>query len=238
MSNYQPSLKALYLVSTPVGNPDDFSPRAKQVLQDSDTILVEERKPAYVLFKQQGIDVEEKTIIQLNEHNEREKASDLAQELLMTAKQVSLISDAGMPLMADPGNYFVQNLIQFDVPLKHVPGAHAPTAALQLSGFNTTRYYYSGFLPRADKMRENALRRLKSIDAPVIIMETPYRLQALLKHCQKLLGPGRPASISFDISMESEQTLRLPLRELHKRFENKGKNRRNFVLVVDLSGRN
>ena len=153
------SSSKLYVVATPIGNPDDITLRALKVLKEADFVICEEFKVGSRLLKFYDI---KKPLELLNEHNEPEKTRELIQRLLMNGEKAVLISDAGTPLFADPGSNLVRECHQNGIPVKPVPGASSLMAALMAAGLKTDKFLYYGFLPANKEERRKELKQLPS----------------------------------------------------------------------------
>jgi 16S rRNA (cytidine1402-2'-O)-methyltransferase len=218
----------LFLVPTPIGNSDDITLRALEVLRTVDEVICEERKVGSRLLKQHGIHQDLRT---LNEHNEAEQIKDLL-DLLKAGKQLALISDAGTPVFADPGYRLLQAIIACGGEIISLPGPSSLMTALVVSGLPCQDFYCVGFLPRKTELRRKALRRLKSWHTTLVIYEAPYRLIPLLKDVAGELGGRQPASLCVLLSYPEERVLRGNLKEILSQCEAspfKGE----FVLLVD-----
>lgn len=218
----------LYLVSTPIGNYDDITLRALNVLKEVDLILCEEYKPASKLLNHYEI---KKELLAVNEHNEKESALDVVNKI-MEYKKVAMISDAGTPLFSDPGNFLIPMAISFGIEIIPVPGANSLLPALIASGFNTNNFYYFGWLsPKKDERRVQ-LFKLKQLKELIVIMETPYRLKQLLSDLIKMLGAKTEICIAYKLTMPQEQFLRGFAVDVLKKVESL-KLKGEFVLLVN-----
>ncbi|MCX7610920.1 MAG: SAM-dependent methyltransferase, partial [Ignavibacterium sp.] len=167
----------LYIVSTPIGNYDDLTIRALNVLKDSDFIICEEYKEAIRLLNHFNI---KKELFSVNEHNEKEASEELISKIKQS-KSVALISDCGTPIFSDPGAYLVNLAIQNDIKVVPVPGASSILAALVGSGLNLDKFHYYGWLSPKKEIRRKQLQELKVRKYTTVIMDTPYRLKTLLE---------------------------------------------------------
>jgi 16S rRNA (cytidine1402-2'-O)-methyltransferase len=218
----------LWIVSVPIGNPLDITLRAIEAMKNADTILCEDLKPARRLLHELKI---EKPLLPINEHTEVEATSE-ALSLLQSGKDLALISDAGTPLIADPGQRLVRLAIEQGIEVLPVPGASSILAALVVSGFRSDHFYFAGMLPREKIERKNAARKLASRDETIILLEAPYRLSQLLDDLISGFGNDRRISIAMDISMPKERVARgtlLALRDLFAANPFKGE----FVIVIE-----
>jgi 16S rRNA (cytidine1402-2'-O)-methyltransferase len=215
----------LFVVSVPIGNPGDITLRAIDVLRAVDGVICEEYRQASTLLKRLGI---EKRLIGLSEHTERSVAEALVQEMLL-GKQYALISDAGTPVFADPGRRLLQLLAEFGVPAAPVPGASSLMAALSLCEFDLRRFIFGGFLPRSAPERRQDLRNLRRSGLPVVIMDTPYRMGALLSDVMAVYGPGHVVFLACDLTLPTEAVFRGPVSEIAREV---GDRKSEFVAVV------
>jgi len=218
----------LSIVSVPIGNMGDITLRAIEVLKNADTIICEDLKPARRLLHELQI---EKELLPLNEHTDK-NATEEALTLLRSGKNLALISDAGTPLVADPGHRLVGLAIKEGIEVSPVPGASSILAALVVSGFRSDRFYFAGMLPREKMERKNAARKLAARDETIVLLEAPYRLPQLMDDLVYGFGNERRASIVMDISMPKERVARgtlLALRDLIAAHPFKGE----FVLVIE-----
>ena len=174
----------LYLVSTPIGNLQDISKRALSVLTEVDEVVCEEQRVGSTLMKRLGIDT---PITLLNEHNETSQTTILLKSLKQ-GKTLALISDAGTPVFADPGLELVRGAIRLKASVIPVPGASSLMSALVCSGFSLNEFHYAGFLPRQTGVRLDRMKSLREIRTLLIILETPYRLNVLLKDLNKVFN--------------------------------------------------
>jgi len=228
-------LKKVYIVSTPMGNQDDISPRAIKALERSDGIIVEEYKQGKKKLDLLKIDISKKKLIPVNEHNEKKINDSFLTELITNYNYISIISDAGTPLIGDPGNMLVKKLVDFKIPVTHISGACSVISALVLSGFPADRFYYAGFLPPQKEKRLKTLKNLRGIKSSIIIMETPYRLIQLLKGVKGVFSPGKEICICFNLSKDNEYIFRGTVNEALTTYSEK-KKKEEFVLVISPPG--
>ena len=169
----------LYIVSTPIGNLEDISARALKVLEQAEYIACEDTRVTQKLFKLLNLPTDKPFICYQN-YNETQKAQDLI-DIISSSKSVALVSDAGSPLISDPGFKLVKLCRKQNVPVYVVPGACALIAALQLSGLPTNRFMFAGFIPNKDKSRADLFQDLKGIKSTLVFYETSIRLTKTLK---------------------------------------------------------
>ena len=216
------------MVSTPIGNLQDISKRALSVLTEVDEVVCEEQRVGSTLMKRLGIDT---PILLLNEHNEIGQTAILLKSLKQ-GKTLALISDAGTPVFADPGLELVRGAIRLKVSVIPVPGASSLMSALVCSGFSLNEFHYAGFLPRQAGARLDRLKNLREIRTLLIILETPYRLNALLKDLNKIFNVNTRSVLAMNLTQENEDFFRGTLAEMQKHFSlNPFKG--EFVLMLD-----
>jgi 16S rRNA (cytidine1402-2'-O)-methyltransferase len=194
----------LYIVSTPIGNLDDITLRALNILQSADLIICEEFREGRRLLSHYKI---EKELTELNEHNEKEAVNDILMQII-EGKNAALISDCGTPLFSDPGHLLVDVLISQKIQIVPVPGASSIMSALVGSGFDIEKFYYYGWLSPKKDERRGQLIRLKGIHEVIIFMDTPYRLKSLLADVVKILGPNVPVVLAYQLTMANERFYR------------------------------
>lgn len=217
----------LFIVATPIGNLEDITQRALRVLRDVDLIACEDTRHTHKLLNHFGIDTK---TISYHEHNERERAAELC-ELLESGKSVALVSDAGTPLINDPGFRIVNAAIEHGIPVVPVPGPAAFVAALTASGLPTDEFVFAGFLPARKNTRRVKLEELRSIRATLVFYEAPHRISETLKDAFSILG-NRPAVIARELTKLHEEFARGTLAELAEQFSKKSAIRGELVLMI------
>lgn len=175
----------LYLVATPIGNLGDFSPRAREILESVDLVACEDTRTSRGLFSLLGVQVKATTAY--HDFNEEKAAENLIKKL-KAGLDIALVSDAGMPLISDPGYRLVKACHENHIPVTSIPGANAVLTALQLSGLPTDKFYFGGFLPPKSSARQHTLQAVKNIPATLIFYETARRLKEALADTEKVLG--------------------------------------------------
>jgi 16S rRNA (cytidine1402-2'-O)-methyltransferase len=193
----------LYLVATPIGNLEDITYRAVRVLSEADLIACEDTRHTRRLLDHYGIS---KPTISYHEHNEAERAAELV-ERMHAGATVALVSDAGMPLVSDPGYRLVRAAVEADIPVMPVPGPSAALAALAASGLPTDAFHFAGFLPSKPLQRAKVLESLAEEHATLIFYEAPHRLVEALESIEEALGP-RPVVVAREITKLHEEFLR------------------------------
>ncbi|MFH0735546.1 MAG: 16S rRNA (cytidine(1402)-2'-O)-methyltransferase [bacterium] len=218
----------LYLVSTPIGNYDDITLRALKVLQEVDFIICEEYKEGSKLLNFLQI---KKPLTSLNEHNEKELASEVALEII-NGKSAALISDCGTPVFSDPGLFLVDFCISANINIVPVPGASSLMPALIGSGFDINKFYFYGWLSPKKDIRRMELKRVKGIKELIVLLDTPYRLISLLKDCADIMGANKPAVVAYQLTLPNEKYMRGGLEDLYnKALADKLKG--EFVLLIN-----
>jgi 16S rRNA (cytidine1402-2'-O)-methyltransferase len=221
-------MPVLYIVSTPIGNLGDLSHRAVEVLGSVDVVLAEDTRRTGMLLKHFGI---EARMISAHEHNEGARAR-LVAELLGEGKRVALVSDAGTPLLSDPGARLVRSAVEAGFEVVPVPGASALLAALVVSGLSADRFTFYGFIPRKGGDRAALLREMTESRYTSVMYESPHRVQALLDDLLAGAGPDRRVVIARELTKMHEEIFRGSLGEAVQRFAERGP-RGEFVVLLE-----
>jgi 16S rRNA (cytidine1402-2'-O)-methyltransferase len=190
----------LYIVATPIGNLEDMSARATRVLSSVDLVAAEDTRHSAKLLRHFGIRAE---MFALHEHNERDQVPKLL-DWLRHGKSIALISDAGTPLISDPGYPLVRAAHLAGVPVVPVPGASAVIAALSASGLPSDRFVFEGFLPARESARRAALERLRAEARTLIFYETPHRILECLRDMTEIFGAEREATVARELTKQFE----------------------------------
>jgi 16S rRNA (cytidine1402-2'-O)-methyltransferase len=217
----------LYIVGTPIGNLDDITVRALRVLKSCSVVFCEEFKVGARLLRAHRID---KPLETLNEHNEVE-ATERVLQYLRQGKDVAVISDAGMPAIADPGLLLIRRVLQEGLPLVVVPGPSSILTALVRSGFATDQFLFAGLLSRKPEERRRQLQALAEEPRTVVLLETPYRLRQLLADAAAIM-PQRRAYIGCNLTLPYETHHYGTFAELWERFR-QTRFRGEFVLCFE-----
>ncbi|MDD2551723.1 MAG: 16S rRNA (cytidine(1402)-2'-O)-methyltransferase [Dysgonamonadaceae bacterium] len=217
----------LYVVPTPIGNLEDMTFRAINVLKKCDFILAEDTRKSGFLLKHYEIETKMFSHHKFNEH----KSSQQIVERILTGADVALISDAGTPAISDPGFLLVRSCIENGIGVECLPGATAFVPALVMSGMPSDRFCFEGFLPHK-KGRQSRLRELENEQRTMVFYESPYRVMKTLTQFAETFGENRYVSVSREISKLYEETIRGSVAELIAHFTN-NEPRGEFVIVVN-----
>lgn len=219
----------LYVVATPIGNLGDLSYRAAEVLSEVDLAAVEDTRRTRVLFEHYGITT---PMIALHEHNEETVAPRLLQKMLGGCS-LALVSDAGTPLLSDPGYRLLRLAIDADVDIRPVPGASAVTAALSVSGMATDRFSFEGFPPSKRDSRIAWLKDLRREQRTLVFFESSHRIASSIADMASVLGETRQAAVCRELTKKFETVLRDGLGNLGRRIAGESDQQKGeFVIVV------
>lgn len=205
----------IYIVATPIGNLQDISSRAVEVLENADIIACEDTRVTKKLFSLLNINLK-KTFISLHDHNEDEQLSKII-ELVNQGNSVAQVSDAGCPLISDPGYKLIRRCKEEGIYYCTIPGPCALICALQLSGLPTNSFMFAGFIPNKDKARIDLFNKLKGIDATLIFYETANRIVKTLTAVQEVF-PKREVAVAREITKVYEECLNGTAAELLAHF--------------------
>ena len=193
----------LYIVATPIGNLEDITFRAVRVLQEVDLIACEDTRQTHKLLERYNI---ANPLVSYHEHNERMRSADLLREL-QAGKNIALVSDAGTPLIADPGYRLVQQARDQGIAVSPIPGASALLTGLSASGLPTDSFSFHGFLPPKKGQRRKLLEELRSSEETLVFYEAPHRILETLEDIEEILGP-RPVVLAREVTKVHEEFLR------------------------------
>ena len=211
----------------PIGNLEDFSPRAAEALRQADFIAAEDTRVTMKLLNHLGI---HKPLVSYYEHNKREKGELLCARM-EAGETCALVSDAGMPAISDPGELLVAQCAEKGIPVTAVPGPSAVVTALALSGLPTGRFTFEGFLSVNKKSRREHLEELKGERRTMVFYEAPHKLPATLRDLLAVLGDRRIA-LARELTKLHEEVIRTTLGQAAERFSFEAP-RGEFVLVVE-----
>ncbi|AHF69395.1 hypothetical protein PCH70_42420 [Pseudomonas cichorii JBC1] len=222
------TLGSLYVVATPIGNLDDMSVRALKVLREVALIAAEDTRHSSRLMQHFGIST---PLAACHEHNERDEGSRFITRLL-AGDDVALISDAGTPLISDPGYHLVRQARAAGVQVVPVPGACALIAALSAAGLPSDRFIFEGFLPAKAVGRKSRLEVLREEPRTLIFYEAPHRILECLQDMEQVFGPDRPALLARELTKTFETLKGLPLAQLRAFVEGDSNQQRGECVVL------
>ena len=194
----------LYIVATPIGNLDDITLRAINILREVDLIAAEDTRHTLKLLNHLEIS---KPLISYHRHNEEVKSNILI-EKLQEGKNIALVSDAGTPGICDPGEEVIKRCIELNIKVIPIPGACAMINALICSGIDTKEFTFLGFLPLNKKLRKNKLEEIEKSNKTVIIYEAPHKLQVTLKDLKQILSEDRKIVLAREVTKIHEEFIR------------------------------
>ena len=218
---------SLYLVATPIGNLEDITLRALRVLREVDTIACEDTRHTRTLLDHFGI---AKPTVSCHEHNEAARARELVEKLAGGAS-IALVSDAGTPLLSDPGYRLVSATIEAGIAVVPVPGPSAVLGALAASGLPTDSFRFCGFLPPKSGARRKLLEALCGESATLVFYEAPHRILDALADVAEVLGP-RPVVVARELTKVHEEFLRGSAAEIRERLSERPSVKGEFTLLV------
>jgi 16S rRNA (cytidine1402-2'-O)-methyltransferase len=217
----------LYVVATPIGNLEDITFRAVRILKEVDLIACEDTRQTHKLLDHCGI---AKPLVSYHEHNERARSEQLVEEL-ESGKNIALVSDAGTPLIADPGYRLVELARERGITVTPLPGPSAILAALSASGLPTDSFLFRGFLPAKTTQRRKMLEELKANDSTLVLYETPHRILEALEDIGAILGP-RPVVLARELTKIHEEFLHGSAPELKSILEKRAAIKGEFVVMI------
>ncbi len=217
----------LYLVAVPIGNPDDLSPRARETLRAARVVAAEDTRHFATLARHHGL---RPRAVSYHDHNEADRTAELLRRL-SAGDDVALVTDAGTPLISDPGYRLVRAAIDAGIGVTSVPGASAVTTALSASGLPPHPFRFVGFLPRAAAARRAALKAVANDPATLVAFEAPRRLTDALRDALSTLG-DRPACLARNLTKPHERFQRGKLSEIVAELEAEGEVRGESTIVI------
>ena len=217
----------LYIIATPIGNIEDITLRALEILGKVDVIACEDTRVTGKLTSFYELKAQK---IPYHDHNAAEMRPRLI-GMIKEGKRVALVSDAGTPLISDPGYKLVEQCAVEDIPMTSLPGPSASLTALVLSGLPTDKFMFAGFLPSKTSARKTALVEIKAVPATLIFYETAPRLIGSLEDMQAVLG-DRPAAVARELTKKFEEVKRGSLSALVEYYKAEGEPRGEIVIIV------
>ncbi|MFN8599359.1 MAG: 16S rRNA (cytidine(1402)-2'-O)-methyltransferase [Candidatus Binatia bacterium] len=224
----------LYVVATPIGNLDDVTLRALRVLRDADVIAAEDTRHTRQLLEHHGIPARGR-LVAYHDHVEAERADELVLRLA-SGESVALVSDAGTPLIADPGYRLTRAALQAGLRVVPVPGPSSPVALLSCAGLPTDRFTFAGFLPAKSAARQRAIAELADRTETLLLLESPHRLAATLADLAAVLG-DREAVLGRELTKRFEEVRRGTLATLAARYGDEGDGEARGEIVLAIAGR-
>lgn len=216
----------MYVVATPIGNPEDITLRALKVLTQSNAVVCEEIRQGSKLLKQIGVTGKE--LISLNEHNEREQTFHILNRL-RNEESLALISDCGTPLFSDPGAYLLKQVIEQGFSAIPIPGPSSLMTALSILDVKCGMFVYGGFITQKSEMRLPQLRYLQAFHLPVILLDTPYRLGKMLEEVAQVFGNQQRVTLACDLTLPTEDIIRGNISSVIQKV---GSRKAEFILVI------
>jgi len=217
----------LYIVSTPIGNLEDITYRAVRILREVDVIACEDTRTTRRLLDHYGIPTR---TISYHEHNEQERARELLDHLERD-ESIALVSDAGTPLLSDPGYRVVHAAVEAGVPVEAIPGPSALLTALVSSGLPTDQFHFAGFFPPKESQRIRLLESLRDEQATLIFYEAPHRILETLADLETVLG-DREIAVARELTKIHEEVLRGTPASIRQTLAGRDSIRGEFVLLV------
>ncbi len=205
-------MSTLYLVSTPIGNKFDVSLRAQKVLSSVDVILCEDTKKSGIFLKDLGI---KNKLLSYHDHSNVSKINYFL-KLLKEGASLAIISDAGTPLISDPGYELVAKAIDEKIKVTSIPGPSAVISALISSGLSTSSFVFEGYAPKKKSQLETFLKNLQYEMKTIILFESPKRIERLVQMIVKILGPKRKVSLAKELTKKFERVITDEAKEIHE----------------------
>jgi 16S rRNA (cytidine1402-2'-O)-methyltransferase len=221
----------LYVVATPIGNLADASPRSIEVLRSVDAIAAEDTRRTRKLLSHYGVSAK---LIPHHDHNEDRAAAAIAEDIL-AGDDIALVTDAGTPLIADPGYRLVAACAARGIEVIPIPGPSAVAAALSVAGLPPQPFYFGGYLPRKRSARVRRLSTLADLGCTVVLFESPHRIASALRDLLDIFGDRR-AALARELTKVHEEVLRGRLSELCETAESRGLRGEIVVLVEGADG--
>ncbi len=201
----------LSIVATPIGNLEDITLRALRILKEADLILAEDTRHTRKLCQYYDIQT---PLSSLHEHSSDAKISWIGEQLASAHQHIALVSDAGMPLISDPGFALVNHILAQGLKIEVIPGPSAVLSAVALSGLCRAGFSFFGFLPRSGADRQRALKQIAQSTLPVVLFESPLRAQKTIQALREQLGDDRQVALCRELTKLHEEVVRLPLAQM------------------------
>ena len=215
--NTEPESSVLYIVGTPIGNLNDISFRALNILKNVSLIACEDTRQTRKIMSKFEF---KNNLISFNKHNSNKKIPKLISDLNL-GKSIALVSDAGMPVICDPGEDLISEARSNNIKVICIPGPCAPITALVTSGLPSSKFIFEGFLPKKNSEREKILLEISKNDKTTILFESPYRLKDLLNKLKEICGGEREIIVSRELTKKFEENIGNNIEEVISYFENR-----------------
>jgi 16S rRNA (cytidine1402-2'-O)-methyltransferase len=226
----RPLSAGLYFVATPIGSARDITLRALDILASADVIAAEDTRTAKKIMDIHGVPIKDRTFVAFHDHS-TDKVVDRLVSVMKDGKSVACVSEAGTPLIADPGYELGVAAVEAGLDVTTAPGASAVLAALTVSALPTDRFAFVGFLPAAKVARRGHIAGLRDLDFTLVFYESPKRLTAMLHDVAEVLGPDRQVVVCRELTKKFEETQRGPVSEVLERFMDRSIKGEIVVLV-------
>ncbi len=226
----KPLSAGLYFVATPIGSARDITLRALDILASADLIAAEDTRTARKLMEIHGVPLNGRKVVAFHDHSGEGSVTGLV-ELIATGHSVAYVSEAGTPLIADPGFELGRAAIARDLPVTSAPGASAVLAALTVSGLATDRFAFVGFLPATKQARETEIAQLRDLPFTLVFYESPKRIQEMLVNLADILGDDRQVVVCRELTKKFEEVTRGSLASVVAAFEGRHVKGELVVLV-------
>jgi 16S rRNA (cytidine1402-2'-O)-methyltransferase len=224
-----PATGSLYIVATPIGNLGDMVPRAIEILQSVNVIVAEDTRHSKKLLQHFGINT---PALSFHDHSSLKEIENILKRLV-AGESVAMISDAGTPLISDPGYQLVSLAHQNNIPVIPVPGPCAATAALSASGLPTDRFWFEGFLPAKTNARKQRLAELATLQATLIFYEAPHRIVELFADLAEIFGPERRCCMARELTKQFETIRTGSITDIKQFIESDTNQQRGeFVILI------
>ena len=219
----------LYLVATPIGNLEDITLRAVEILKKVDLIACEDTRTTNRLLAHYGI---KKKLISIHQHNEKNKSEFLINEL-SNGKSIAYASDAGTPAISDPGAFLVKQALKFGIKVSPIPGPSSPITAFSASGIESTQFQFYGFLPNASSKSKKLLQKVYGQTLPTIFFESPHRVLKTLSLVQNIFGPKHEIFIARELTKIYETIYKDEVMAIIERLESHPEEQKGeFVIIL------
>jgi 16S rRNA (cytidine1402-2'-O)-methyltransferase len=220
----------LYLVATPIGTARDITLRALDVLASADVIAAEDTRTARKLMDIHGVRLGDRPLVAYHDHSSAGAREAIAEHVTQ-GRSVAYVSEAGTPMIADPGYHLVETVRGAGHKVVSVPGPSAVVTALTVGGLPTDRFFFAGFLPNTSNARKTYLEELRDVPGTLVFYESPKRIVKCLADMVEVLGPDRQASVCRELTKKFEEVIGATLSELHSTLQNRTLKGELVVLV-------